>query len=230
MTREKAFAYGLPLAIFVPVTVFMLRPVSYHLTTHILGRPFEDAFESIWYLHWYQHALFHLHQSPLIQPDIFYPEGWNLGFAVMPPFYPFLLAPFTYLLGAVTVYNISLLFTAVFAAYGVFLVCKAVGSNTGGGILAGIAFAFYPQRQIYYFGHLNLLFASMWMPWMVYGLIRARNADTSRQQLKWMCFVGLYYGLGIAGAWQFLFLGLGLLFTFGLVYFWPVMRRNLRGW
>lgn len=230
MTRENIAARWLPLAVFVAVALFMLRPASYRLTTHVLARPFEDAFESIWYLHWYQQAIFHLRHSPFFQPDIFYPEGWELGFAVMPPFYPLLLAPLTYLLGAVTVYNLSLLFTAVFAAYGTFLVCRAAGSNIGGGLLAGIAFAFYPQRQIYYYGHLNLAIASMWMPWMVYGLIRAKEAVTPRQQLKWLSFVGLCYGLGIAGAWQFLFLGLGLLLTFGLVYFWPVVRRNWRGW
>lgn len=230
MTREKVLSNWLPLSVFVLAALFVLRPASYHLSTHILARPFEDAFEAIWYLHWYQHAIFHLHQSPFFQPDIFYPEGWDLGFAVMPPFYPLILSPLTYLLGAVTIYNLCLMFTAVFAAYGVFLLCKAAGSSTGGAVLAGLAFAFYPQREVYYFGHLNLLIASMWMPWIVYGLLRAKEAPTPQKQFRWMCFAGLCYGLGIAGAWQFLFLGMGLLLTFGLVYFWPVIHHNNKHW
>jgi hypothetical protein len=75
----------LPLAVFCGLTLVVTYPVGLHLASVIIGRPFEDAFESIWFLYWYKHALFDLHVSPLFQPDIFYPMGWDLRLAVMPP-------------------------------------------------------------------------------------------------------------------------------------------------
>jgi hypothetical protein len=217
-----------PLAVFSVVTLYFLYPIPLHLSSLVLGRPFEDAFESIWYLYWYKHALFDLRTSPLFEPDVFYPVGWDLGFSVMPPLYPALLAPLTALVGHVAAYNLSLVGACVFAAYGVYVLGKALGASTWGSIIAGIAYAFYPNRQVYFGGFLNLLLGSMWLPWIVYGVVQATRRSLFRA--RWMALAGLAFGLSIAGAWQFTFISTTAVAVFGAVCLWPGIRTEWRTW
>jgi len=147
--------------------------------------------------------------SPFVWPDIFYPGGWDLRFAAFPPLYPALLAPFTVSLGPVTTYNLSLLFSCVFAAYGAFLLAEHVSRSWRGACLAGVLFAYFRQREVYLGGHLNFLLGSMWLPWLVYGVVRLLRS--TRRRVQWAMFAGLALGLSIAGAWQFVFISGGLL-------------------
>ena len=214
-----------PLFLFTTLTVVLTYPVSFNPGGMINGRPFEDAFEYIWYLSWYEHALFGANVSPLFQPDIFYPTGWNLGFSAFPPIYPTLAAPFTALLGAVRTYNLLVEFTCIFAAYGIYLLVRALGSNRWGAIFAGIAFAFYPQRVVYFGGHLNFLIGTMWLPWLIYGVVRARQ--TARRRSAWMVFAGFSFAMTIGGSWHFLFLGSVGLVLFISMYLWSDLTKQV---
>lgn len=216
------------LAVFGVVTAYMLYPVSLHPATLINGRVFEDAFEYVWYLDWYERALFDLQVSPLFQPDIFYPTGWNLGFSAFPPLYPALLAPLTALVGAVAAYNLALMATCIIAAYGAYRLTRSIGAGQWGGIIAGLAFAFYPQREVYLGGHLNFLTGSMWMPWVLYGLIQANGS--ARRRLRWAAFSGMAVALTVAGSWHFVFIGSLAFATFGAAYLLPSLRREWRAW
>ena len=220
----KTFVW--PLFLFTTLTVALTYPVSVNPGSMIIGRPFEDAFEYIWYLSWYKVALFDTNVSPLFQPDIFYPTGWNLGFSAFPPIHPVLAAPFTALFGAVRTYNLFIMFTCVFAACGAYIMVKALGGDTWGGVFAGIAFAFYPQHVVYLGGHLNFLVGTMWLPWLFYGLIRARQTTSQApwRRTAWMAFAGLSFAMTIGGSWHFLYLsGIGIV-LFLTVYLWPELR------
>lgn len=221
-TQSTLKEFVWPLFLFATLTVVFTYPVSLNPGSMIIGRPFDDAFEYIWYLSWYKHALFDLNISPLFQPDIFYPTGWNLGFSAFPPIYPALAAPFTALLGAVRTYNLFVIFTCVFAAYGIYLLVRALGGDSWGAVFAGIAFAFYPQRVVYLGGHLNFLAGTMWLPWLFYGVIRARQA--TRRRTAWMVFAGFSFAMTIGGSWHFLFLSGTGFFLFTAVYLWSDLR------
>ena len=95
MLASACTRHLVPLSIFAAVTGSFLYPVSLHPSQMINGRPFEDAFEYVWYLEWYKQALLNLKVSPLLHTGIFYPGGWDLGFAAFPPIYPALLVPLT---------------------------------------------------------------------------------------------------------------------------------------
>lgn len=218
----------IPLAVFAAVTVFMMYPVSLQPGSLVRGRPFEDAFESIWFLHWYKEALFDLHVSPLFQPDIFYPLGWDLRFAILPPLHPILLAPLTALTGHVAAYNLSVMAACVLAAFGTFRLARLWGADFWAGLLAGVAFAFYPERQVALDGHLNFLLASLWIPWMVYGIVKADRQPQTRTW--WLAFAGLAYSLSITAAWPFVFITTVALLVFGLVYLAPTLREQWRDW
>ena len=105
-----------------------------------LMNPTNDVFEHIWYLQWYKHALLDLRISPLFQPDIFYPGGWDLAFASLPPLFPAILAPVTSVMGPVVTYNLLLLISTVAAAYGVYLLVSAMGGTVLGGIFSGLLY------------------------------------------------------------------------------------------
>ena len=120
-----------------------------------------------------------------------------------------MLAPLTLALGSVAAYNCALLFSCVFAAYGTFLLAQKISGSWWGGCLAGVLFSFSPQREIYLGGHLNFLLGSMWLPWLVYGVVRLSRS--TRHRVQWALFAGLALGLSIAGAWQFVFISGGLL-------------------
>ena len=225
MRRLLKEVFG-PLVIFGLVTCFLTFPMSLHPGSFILGRPFEDAFEAIWYLYWYQHAIIDLHQSPLVQPGIFYPIGWDLRLAALPPFYPSVLAPITTMLGPVVTYNLAIIASAVIAAYGVFRVVKTMGGSVGGGVFAGIAFAFCSNREVYFEGFLNHLLASMWYPWILYGALR--TVQTPAHRARWAVFTFIAYALAIAGAWQAALFG-GVIILVALLAYWvPAYKHQLR--
>jgi hypothetical protein len=218
----------LALIAFALVTIAMLYPVSLHPATMVVGRPFEDAFEYVWYLDWYKTALFDLQVSPLFQPHIFYPTGWNLGFSAFPPLYPALLAPLTALAGAVLAYNLTVMASCLIAALGSYWLARLLGANVWGGLLAGIAFAFYPHREIYLAGHLNFLMGSMWLPWVLAFLLRAYQNPARRT--RWTALAGLAFALTIAGSWHFVFIGSAAVAIFGLFLIWSGNREAWRRW
>ena len=220
-------AFGPPI-VFLVVTLYMMYPVSLWLADAIIGRPFEDAFESIWYLYWYKHALFDLRVSPLFQPDIFFPGGWDLRFTILPPLYPLLFSPLTAVVGPVAAYNLLLIGSCVFAAYGAYRLGRSVGGNVPGGLLAGVAYAFYPNREVYLGGHLNFLLGSMWLPWLLYCLVRAGQSASHRT--RWMALAGVGLGMSIGGAWQFVFISTVAGAVFAVVYLWPKVRREWKSW
>jgi hypothetical protein len=216
------------LLIFWGITIFFTYPVSLHPTELVLGRPFDDVFEHIWYLQWYKHALLDLQVSPLFQPDIFYPNGWDLGFASLPPLFPALMAPLTATIGPVATYNFLLISSTVGAAFGVFMLVSAMDGTFIGGIFAGVAYAFYPNRQVYMDGFLNHLLASMWLPWIVFALYQAVNNSQNRG--RWLAFAVLAYALSIASAWQYVYIATLTLVVFSLLYLVPDILREWQSW
>jgi hypothetical protein len=225
---ERHSKLTLPLIFYSIITACLTWPIASHLSSLVIGRPFEDAFEKIWYLYWYEHALWDLHVSPLFDPGIFYPTGWDLRLASLPPFYPALLSPLTRLTNPVFAYNLGLLVSCVLAAYGMFLAARILGANWWGGLLAGIAFAFYPQREVYLGGHLGMLFGSMWLPWIIYGVARAVRSPEERKSGVALALGS--YALAIAGAWQFIFLGGVVLLVAAIGYWLPAVKSRSGGW
>ncbi|MCA9970187.1 MAG: hypothetical protein KC425_08225 [Anaerolineales bacterium] len=227
-TRRRWWGAVWPVGVLLLVTGWLLYPVSLHPRTLLLGRPFDDVFESVWYLGWYADALFTRGVSPLFQPDIFYPDGWELGFAVMPPLFPALFAPVTAVFGPITTYNLLLIGSTLLAAYGVYRWHRAMGGSRWGGLFAGLLFAFYPNRQTYQHGFLNFLLGSMWLPWLLLALHQAVHVP--RHRGRWLALAGLFFGLSIAGAWQFVYISSVAAGVYGGLLLLPAMWRERGAW
>ncbi len=218
----------LPLLIFVSLTILFLYPISVFPSKLVLGRPFDNVFESIGYLDWYKRALFDQQVSPLFNPDIFYPDGWDLRFSVVPPLFLILLAPITAVLGSVTTYNLIIMGSTIIAAFGVYTLHKAMGGGLFGGIYAGMLYGFYPNRQVYMSGFLNLLLASVWLPWMLLGIHQAVYQPARRK--RWLLFAALCYALSISAAWQYTYISTLAVLLYGGVLIGTRLRREWRDW
>ena len=118
--------------------------------------------------------------------------------------------------------------SCVFAAYGMYVLARALGSNRFGGVVAGIAFAFLPQRAVYLGGHLNFLTGSMWLPWLLLATVRAR--ENERTRVRWAALGGLAYALSIARSWHFILLSSSLLLIWAIFYLAPSIRSAIRSW
>lgn len=217
-----------PMVVLTAATFYFFYPISLAPQRLILGRPFEDSLESIWYLYWYKHALFDLARSPLFTTDIFYPGGWNLVYAVLPPTYPLLLTPITAILGPVLTYNLAIMGCCLVTAWGVYRLTVVLGVSQTGALLAAIGFTFYPQRQMYMHGHLNFLFGSMWLPWILYALVQAGEKTPIRTRATIQA--GFFLVASLLGAWHFLFLTVIPVAIWALVVTWPSIRRDPRSW
>ena len=218
----------LPVLIFALLTFAILYPISMYPSQLVIGRPFDNVFESIGYLDWYKRALMDQRISPLFNPDIFYPGGWDLRFSVMPPLFPILLSPITAVLGSVTTYNIVIMVSTITAAMGVYKLHQEMGGGIFGGIFAGLLYSFYPNRQVYMAGFLNLLLASVWLPWMLFGIYQAVNQPQKRT--RWFMFTGLCYALSIASAWQYTYIGTLALLLYGGVLVGTSLRQEWHTW
>jgi hypothetical protein len=214
--------------VLLVITILFTYPVSLHPAGYVIGRPLDDAFESIWFLQWYKQALLELRVSPFFQPDVFYPHGWDLRFTILPPLYPILMAPVTAVLGPVTAYNLLIIVSTVVAAFGIYVLVRAIDGSALGGIFAGVAYGFYPNRQVYMHGFLNLLLASMWLPWMVFALYQAVNRPQARG--RWLALAVLAFALSIAGAWQYVYIATFTVFVFSLLYLAPDIVRERQKW
>ncbi len=210
------------------ITLVFTFPIPLNMGSVVIGRPYDDVLEGIWYLDWYKYSLFDSKVSPLFQPDIFYPTGWDLRLASLPPLYPTLLSPLTFLLGSVVVYNFVLLLSCVISALGSYQLARSLGASMLGGILAGIGFAFYPNRQVYFSGFLNFLLGSMWIPWMLYALVRAENEVKYRT--VWITVAGIAFALSVAGAWPLAFITGGTGVVFGISYLSSNAKYEAKKW
>lgn len=219
---------ALALITFVVITGWLTFPILVRPSSIVIGRPVDDVFDGIWFLAWYKRAIFDLHVSPLFAAGIYYPQGLDLRLSTNPPLFPLLLAPVTALIGAVATYNLTLAASCVVAAWGVYRIVRDLGGEVSGGILAGVAYAFYPNREVYLNGFSNFQLGSAFLPWILVFLLRAEREPKRRG--RWCAAAGLAYGLTGAGAWQAAIIGLLIWLVFGLWAVWRTPRTALRTW
>ncbi len=63
---------------FLALSVLFTRPVAFRGTREVAGQPGDNLY-FVWLLDWYERAVFDLHQSPVFDPWLNFPEGWSLA-------------------------------------------------------------------------------------------------------------------------------------------------------
>lgn len=173
-----------------------------HLSSHVFGRPFEDAFGILWDLDWARRALFELRVSPFYTPDVFYPHGFYVSASSPPMWWFIFFSPLTALLGPVATYNLINLAAVILAGFGMYLLVTHLGGKWLEGIIAGSIYIVAPVFTIRLAGHTDILLSSLWLPYLALFTHKALEQPRSASWLP----AGLFWALACLGHWQFVFL------------------------
>jgi len=196
---------------FAPWIVFAALLVwGWHAQDFAHSLPnYGDTLEFTWALSWYSDAL-RSALNPIYAPAAFHPVGWDLttyatGFLLLPA-----LLPLHRLGGAAFAYNSAVLLTFVLAFGGMLALARRSLGRLGATV-AALLYTFWGFRWIQTIGHLNILFGSACLPWMIWGLEQALEQNRVRRRvLLWLIFVGGAWAIAIACSMYFVWIG-GLL-------------------
>jgi hypothetical protein len=163
-------------AFYLIVAIALTWPLAARLPTAVsdLGDPLLNA----WIIDWDCYALtrrpLHLFDAP-----IFYPAKFPLAFSEHLVGIAILCLPFYAAgLGAVTTYNIALLFGFALSAYGASVLARVITHRFIPAVLAGLLYGFVPYR----FGHLSHIqvISAGWLPLLLAALLVYRRSPTIR--------------------------------------------------
>jgi len=204
----------------------------FRLNSHVIGRPFDDAFEVLWQLRWMQSAAFNQHVQPFYTPDVFYPQGWYTASGAQPGWYFLTLAPLTRMLGPTVTYNVVQLATFVIAGFGVYLLAYSLTRHRLAGLIAGCVYIVAPVITVRQGGHLHTLLGMQWLPYAVllaHHALETPNKSTATSTRggrgRWALLAGLAFALVILGSWYFLFIATLPMIVF---FLWTALDQTWR--
>lgn len=115
------------LVAYSAIAVFFTWPLILHLSDYVIGPFLADNLEYVWKLWWVKHAVLDLKVSPWLQPDIYYPYGYNLAFGEMTPIHTFLGIPITAIIGAVPTYNLFIILSSILTGFFTYFLGLEIG-------------------------------------------------------------------------------------------------------
>jgi hypothetical protein len=181
---------ALALVGYALLAVGLTWPTARYLTTHVAeadGGRFAysglgDTAQFTWSLWWAARALATAH-NPFATDLVFYPEGAPLYLHALVFSSGFLLAPITYLFGAVASYNLSTMLGLAGTGYAVFLLAGHFSSRGVAAWFAGALVAACPFLTMkFQVSHLNLLHLG-WLALFILGIIRLSETGAWRYVL-----------------------------------------------
>lgn len=176
-----------------------------HLTSHFIGRPFEDAISVMWQFWWASKAAGE-NEIVLYTPNVYYPNGYYLGSDAQPIWWMVVYVPLTRVLGPLATYNIVTLTTLIVAGVGVYLLVESLTGKCLAGIVASPVYIFAPVITLRLGGHLNVLLAAQWLPYLALFSYRSL-ANAGRRGWIFSVLVGLMYFLASISSLYFVFIG-----------------------
>jgi hypothetical protein len=190
-------------ALFVALSIIWTYPLVANLSSTVLGAPAPgDNFEYVYKTWWFKHALFDLHVSPLFNPAMFYPFGYNVAFSETTTANLIPALPATLLLGEVVSYNLLILLSFALSGLGMYLLVLHLTGSRAAGLLSGIVFAFTPYRIAHLAaGHLPLS-GTQWLPLLLLYLDRMIVRQSWRDAL----LAALFYSLGALSSWYYMYM------------------------
>lgn len=196
--------YHLPaVAFFIALVLAVNLPLTLRLSSHVVGRPFDDTFEVLWQLSAIETAVFETHTNPFYSPHVFYPQGWHLASGAQPPWYLLLLSPLTAVAGPVIALNVATLAAFVLAGLGVYRLAARLTGRRAAGLLAGCVYSVAPMLTLRLGGHLNIVIAAAFLPFAADALhgLMTRPERAGRAAVV----AGVLWAASILGHWYFLF-------------------------
>src|SRR6266403_1781441 len=183
------------------LTVALTYPAVFFLRTKVLGGP-ADNFHFLWELWYVAHALFDLHKSPFLDPDVYVPFGFSLiRNQDLSPGTVLLFSPLTHFFGEIFTYNFLVLMSFLLTAFGTYLLARELWANRAAAVLAGIIVGFCPYRFVDADGPLSIV-STEWIPFFFLYLERLISAP----RLKNAVLAGVFFGLSAWTTWYYFFM------------------------
>ena len=157
---------------------------------------------------------------PLIDPNFFYPIGWNLGAFSTNPTLLALLSPIASVAGAAFAYNATAIFTVFLGYYGAYLFAKKIGVKPHIAILTALLFAFWGFKWTRVIGHLNISLLTSLLPYFFYYLPEQKP---ERKIFTTAIAAGISWGLAAHASLYAVFL-FGV--PFGLWVVWQLQQNR----
>jgi hypothetical protein len=189
------------LLFFALLALLFTFPLVLHLDDSVVGSQGDNLY-FIWLIRWYQRAFFEGGGHPFFNPDMNYPEGWNLSTTDTTLATALPGSVFSLLVGPVAGYNLAMLLTFALSGWAMFAWVRHLTGSTSAALVAGVIFAFLPYRIAHFrIGHLNLS-GTQWLPlyfWGLYSLVKleARRywqpAVLAGLSLGAIAFTSMYY-------------------------------------
>lgn len=155
---------------FACLSFVFTRPIAAHAAERVAGQPGDNLY-FVWLFDWYERAIFELHQSPLFDPWLNFPDGWSLASTQLPQAMVGLGLPVSVLAGPVAAYNFTALASFFLSGVVVYLYVRRWTGATLPALLAGTLYGFAPYRQAHFLiGHLDML-GTFWPALYVLSLI-----------------------------------------------------------
>ena len=152
--------------IYSALTALLTWPVVRTLTTYVAGFPGRDSLQYTWALWWSRHAWLAGHSATQVDL-LFFPWGGEHLLLGVTPMLEWLAFPLHVFLSPTTVYNVVFLLCFLFTALANYALAYELTQHHAGALLAGVIFAFFPNRMGHALsGHLTQL-ASWWVPMAV---------------------------------------------------------------
>jgi hypothetical protein len=188
--------------VFSILTAIMTYPVIFHMTDSIPGAFRGDNFHALWQMWYPAYALLVQWKSPMFDPDVYVPFGFDMiRNQDLSPANCLLFIPLTYVLGDVLSYNIVTLLTFPLTALGTYLLARDFWGNRAGAFLAATIVGFCEYRYVRSTGHMTML-STQWIPFFFLFLERTITRRTVRNGV----LLGLMYSLSALETWTYAWL------------------------
>ena len=197
----------LHMAYLVSLTVlglFLWWPLPKVITTRVPGTPTWAFDEStfLWNAWYFQHALLHLHASPLYTDLIWHPLGIALILYTYDFVHAMFVAPLLWATGNLPLAsNLVLVLQTVLSGYGTFLLVRYVLRDRPrhladrAAMVAGLVYAFASNRAVYAaMGHYDMV-STGFIPFYTLYLLRTLDARSSRRAYREAIRAGLFFAL-----------------------------------
>ncbi len=154
------------------------------------GRPALDGFAHLrlsnpgdsesfeFYLAWNLHAI-GTGSNPFFTPNLYAPDGLDLGNAISVPTVSLLVAPVTLLFGGTAGYNVAFLLSIFLAGAAVTALARELTGSAAGSLLAGLLTVVSPYFAGHALSHLNLMWVAG-LPFLAYVTVRLARGTLGR--------------------------------------------------
>jgi hypothetical protein len=206
---------------FALLSVLATWPLAAHLRNGVLGPP-GDNYEYVYKIGWFKTALLERGQSPLFNPDVFYPAGYDLSLSETTLANVGLALPFAVLWGEVAAYNLVVLLSFGLSGWAMYWLARHLTGSKVGGAVAGLLFAFSAYRMAHLgAGHLPLM-GTQWIPLAFLFVERAFHSRRVRDG----ALAGLFFGLTALSSWYYAYM-VGLFLVVFALFRWAQARREM---